>query len=246
MAEAEAVPSSKQPQRGQRKKRTFTRKEKLLTVFVTWHLVAVIFYVLPYPPYFDEENLNRPESKEELHLLFSSLKPFAPWWDTQEEMQTKVLRAVRVYMDGYFQIRKVFEPYLEATGSTQTWNLFAGTPPKYPHVFMVDIYYRGAKDWVPFQNMNWGTPDYEATHFRHFEVMGNLVAPGWHHHRQWYAAYWARRWNQLHPSQPAVSVRFYYLRLTTPSAAQVQAGDNDRHPTRVLEWYWHVPPEQAR
>ncbi|HMJ14937.1 MAG TPA: hypothetical protein VK524_26170 [Polyangiaceae bacterium] len=236
MAEAEQVPG--QPE--------FTWKQKLLAAFVTWHLVAVIFYVLPYPPYFDEATLNRPESKEELHILFSSLKPFAPWWDTQEEMQTKVLAATRAYMDGYFEVRKVFEPYLEATGSTQTWNLFAGTPPKYPMVFMVDVYPDHGTNWVPFQDMNWGTRDFEALHFRHFEVMGNLAAPGWEAHRQWYANYWARRWNQLHPNTPARWVRFYYLRLTTPSAAQVRAGDSDRRPMRVQEWMWQVPPDPKR
>jgi hypothetical protein len=245
MVEAELVPSPARAKRKQRKKQTFTWKEKLLALFVTWHLVAVIVYVLPYPPYLDDESLRRPDSIEEMHILFGSLYPFFPWWETEQEMQTEVIAAARAYVDGYFKVRKVFEPYLEATGSTQTWNLFAGTPPKYPMVFMVDIFPEGGKEWVPFQDMNWGTPTYNATHFRHFEVMGHLAGPGWRHEREWYGNYWARRWNQLHPTRPARWVRFYYQRLTTPSAAQVQAGDTDRRPQRVQEWVWYIQPDSV-
>jgi hypothetical protein len=219
----------------------FTWKQKLLAVFVTWHLAAVIVYVLPYPQYFDENTLNRPESREELHRLFSTLKPFAPWWQTEQEMQTKVLGYVQSYMNGYFAARKVFEPYLEITGSTQMWNMFAGTPPRRPLVFMVDVFPRGERAWVPFQDMNWGTQDFKNIHFRHFEAQGNLSAPGWEQHRAWYAQYWARRWNQRHPSRRAQFVRLYYLRLTTPRPERVRAGDSDRRPERVQESIWSIP-----
>jgi hypothetical protein len=158
-------------------------------------------------------------------------------------MQTKVIGYVRTYMDLYFEGRKIFEPYLEATGSTQSWNLFAGTPPKYPQVMQVEVFAPGSNGWQLFQDFSWGTPEFEATPFRHYEVHLNLIAPGWDRHRQWYANYWARRWNQQNPTRRAQYVRLSYLRLTTPSAEQVRAGNSDRKPTRVQEFVWPVPAD---
>jgi hypothetical protein len=220
-----------------------TWKQKFLALFVTWHLVAVIIYVLPYPMFFDPVNMARPETQEEMHRLFGTLLPLTPWWKTEGELQNHALGIVKGYMDGYFKARKVFEPYLQITGSEQSWNMFAGTPPRYPLVFMVEVWPKSGKGWVPFQDMHWGTADFHAVHFRHFELQGNLSAPGWDRHRQWYAEYWARRWNQVHPpEQRAQYVHFYYFRLTTPKAASVRAGDNDRHPEHVQDFYWSIPP----
>jgi hypothetical protein len=146
-------------------------------------------------------------------------------------------------MEGYFTVRKIFEPYLEATGSVQSWNMFAGTPPRYPQVFMVEIFPQGGAGWIPFQDMNWGSKDLENIHFRHVQVQGNLAAPGWDREREWYANYWARRWNRLHSSRPARYVRFYYWRLTTPSPDRIRAGDSNRHPQLVQDWIWEVPKD---
>ncbi len=222
-------------------KTRFTRKERLLAWFVTWHLVAVIIYVAPYPPALDDVALSRPENQEEMQLLFRNLRPFTPWWHSEQEVQTNVLRIARGYTSAYFLVRSLFEPYLDLTGSTQTWNMFGGTPPRYPSVFMAEILPRGESQWVLFQDMNWGSDTYKAIHYRHFETQGNMSAGGWDKHREWYAMYWARRWNALHPDRPAGWVKTYYLRLTTPSAESVRRGDNDRRPPATLEWSWPVP-----
>jgi hypothetical protein len=224
--------------------RRFSVRQKFVAFFVTWHLLAVLIYILPYPPYFDAATVALPETQHQLHLLFGTFKPLAPWWKTEQEMQDKVLAFVRKYVAGYFAVRQVVEPYLLLTGNVQAWNMFGGTPGRHPSVFQVEILPAGESQWVLFQDLNWGTKEYEATYFRHFEATANLAVPGWDQHRFWYAQYWARRWNRLHPERRAHSVRTYHLRLTTPTPAQVRAGDADRRPQKFFENVWQVLPEQ--
>jgi hypothetical protein len=216
-------------------------KQKLLAVFVTLHLGAVLLFILPYPPYYDPSQLNNPYVQREMHLFFGTLKPLAPWWETEQEMQTKVLGYLQSYINGYFKVRKVVEPYIYATGSSQSWNMFAGSPGRNPMVFMVEVRPIGESEWVVFQDLNWGTKDYANTHFRHHKAMANLTFPNTEQDRAAYGRYWARRWNRLHPSRRALWVRTYYLRLTTRAPADVRAGIPEPAPEKLDERVWRIP-----
>ena len=213
-----------------------------VAVLVAWHMLAVLVFILPYPPYFDDRTLRTKEVQEEMALLFGTVHKVAPIWKDAQETQTRVLALVRTYMDVYFKARKPFESYLEAVGSTQSWNMFGGTPPRYPKVLMVEIKPRGEAAYAPYKDHRWGTPEHAQANFRDFKVHEVLGIGGWDRQREWYANWWARQWNAEHPDRPAEMVHFYYWQLTTPPAEAVRAGNADRQQQQVQHFHWKVPP----
>lgn len=233
----DAAPQPAQP--------TLPPRAWLAAAFCTFHLFATLLYVLPYPPYFDAASLAHPEARDELTRLFGLLHSIAPVMKDPKELQDRVLGMVRVYTDTYFKVRKVVEPYIDAAGISQSWNMFGGTPPRYPRVFMVDIQPVGQASFENFQDFHWDTPSTLSTHFRHRKAQEILSLSGWDRQRDDYANWWARRWNAQHPDRPAEKVRLYYWQLTTPPPEAVRAGNSDRHEERVLESIW-TPPRDAR
>ena len=212
----------------------------LAAAFFTWHLLSVLVYIVPYPPYLDEHTLGLPDVKEELRLFFTAVHRVAPVWKDPQETQEEALKLLRVYTDGYFRVRKPFEAYLEAVGSTQTWNMFGGSPPKRPRLLMVEIRPKGADAYVPYKDFHWGTSEHAAADFRDFKVHEILSMGGWERQRAAYAAWFARGWNVEHPEAPASSVHFYYLELTTPPPAELHA-THTRRDQHVDDFHWTVP-----
>lgn len=202
-----------------------------IAVFVTFHIVGVVVYALPRPPAADESVLQHPEVRAEL-----ANGPIT-------EAQARDLLAVaRTYIAATDRGRSLVGPYLNLTGSGQSWHMFAGTPPRFPLVFVVEVQPRGEPDFVRFQDLNWCTADSAAMNFRHRKVQENLAA--WASDSMWdlYARYWADRWDGLHPHRPANAVRQSVTRLTTPPPERVRAGDPDRHPEPGLQVHvWTRP-----
>lgn len=197
-----------------------TWRQHLVAVFVTFHIVCVLLYALPRPPAVHDAILEHPEVKAELEAL--------PLTDPQIRF---LIGLARHYTRATDVARRRVTPYLDLIDSTQSWHMFGGTPPRYPLVMMVDVRPRGESAFVPFQDLNWGTPEARALNFRHFKVHENLHA--WEPPSSWdaYAAYWARRWDERHPDRRALAVRLWFLRLTTPSAKEVRSlGGADRQP----------------
>ncbi len=209
----------------------------LLAGWITFHLVCVTIYVLPYPPLFDEAALEHPEVAAELKVTFENLHQKIPLYDSPQEMQQAALGLARGYIDTVSRGREWVEPYLRWTGSTQSWTMFGGTPPRYPLVLVVEVRPRGSKEFVLYQDLRWGTEDSAAMNFRHRKVHENL-SMGWGNMAA-YSAYWARRWNEQHPERPAQAVRLSYIRSTTPLPEAVRAGNSERHPTLdILPYVW--------
>ena len=197
---------------------------------------------MPRPPTLSDEILEHPEVKAELEHSFDTLHRLIPWRQSPRQMRDDVFRAVRGYTQVTDDIRAVIAPYLEAAGSTQSWHMFGGTPPRFPLVFVVEVQPRGEDDFVLFQDLNWGTTDSKALNFRHRKAQELLSVFAGRQDKDAYAAYWARRWDERHPEWPAVRVRLSYLRLTTPSAEEVRHGHADRRPEAVVPAHvWERP-----
>jgi hypothetical protein len=195
---------------------------------------------LPRPPALSDEILEHPEVKAELEHSFHTLHRLIPWRDSPRQMQDDVIRVVRQYTRITDNIRGVISPYLEAAGSTQSWHMFGGTPPRFPLVFVVEVLPRGEKEYVLFQDLRWGTADSKALNFRHRKAQELLsIDSSWWDPRAGsthaYAAWWARRWDERHPERLAWKVRLSYLRLTTPAPEEVRRGHAERHPELVLD-----------
>jgi hypothetical protein len=204
-------------------------------VFVTFHLACVLLYALPRPPALDDAALRHREVKAELEQSFNALHKLIPWRSSPQKMQEDVIRLVRGYAKVTDDIREIISPYLEAAGSTQSWHMFAGTPPRFPLVFVVEVRPRGEKDFVLFQDLRWGTADAKALNFRHRKAQELLSFFGGVRDWDAYAAWWARCWDERHPDRPAWKVRLSYLRLTTPAPEEVRRGHTDRRPELVLD-----------
>lgn len=208
----------------------------------TFHWLCVFIYILPYPPYFDDRTLNIPEVKAELGRFFGGLQRVVPLYKDAAELQANTLRLVRWYMGGYYEVRRWFaEPYLDAAGSTQSWNMFGGSPPRYPKALMVEVRPVGENRYVPFQDFRWGTADHARATFRDFKAHEVLSLVGWDRQREWYADHLGRLWTAQHPDRPAEQVKLYYIQYTTPEARERRDdGTLDRKPRNVQEFVWKV------
>src|SRR5262249_14439539 len=169
--------------------------------FVTFHLACVILYALPRPPALDDEVLENKEVAAELDHSFSALHRVLPWRATPRQVRDDVLEFVRGHVAGTARIRGVLPPSPDTGGSTQSWHMFGGTPPRFPLVFVVEVWPAGERRFVPFQDLNWGTADSRALNFRHRKVQELLVRDdsgmaAW-------GAHWARRRDEAHPGPPA-------------------------------------------
>ena len=209
-------------------------------LFVTFHLVCVFLYALPRPPVLDPNILEHPEVKAELDEGFGALHRVIPWRDRPEQMRDDVFRAVTAYTRFTDRLRRLVSPYLDTVGSTQSWHMFGGTPPRFPLVFVVEVQPQGESGYVLFQDLHWGTDDSKTMNFRHRKTHELLSYPG-SSRADWsaYAAYWARRWDEKLPDRPARRVRLSYERLYTPTAEEVRHGDTDRRPEHLpdpFEW----------
>src|SRR6266542_2101699 len=204
-------------------------------LFVTFHLACVILYALPRPPVLDPDILEHPEVKAEMAQGFGALHRVIPWRDTPEQMRDDVLRVVLAYTRFLDRLRTLVGPYLETAGSTQSWHMFGGTPPRFPLIFVVEVQPRGEADYLLFQDLHWGTKDSAAMNFRHRKTHELLSYRSSTSDWAAYAAYWARRWEERHPDRPARRVRLSYERLHTPSPEQVRQGKADRRPERVSD-----------
>jgi hypothetical protein len=203
-------------------------KRHAIAVFASVHIVAVIVYAMPRPPRADEAVLEHPEVRAELANSRIS-----------EDHARTILAMIREYIAVTDRGRDLVGPYLRLAGSTQSWHMFGGTPPRFPLVFVVEVKPLGEQTFVLFQDLNWGTADSAAMNFRHRKVHENLAA--WESGAMWnaYAAYWCRHWDSRHPDRPAAVVRLSVTRLTTPPPEQIRVGDRDRHPepgVQVHEW----------
>jgi hypothetical protein len=211
-----------------------------ITVFVTFHLTCVVIEVLPYPLYTEGAILQHPEVAAELDTSTRALHRLLPYRDSPREIQDDLLSVAGMYARGAARGRALVEPYLNLVGSTQIWNMFGGTPPRFPLVFVVEVRPRGADHFILFQDLNWGTADSAALNFRHRKAQEGLSLGG---DRDAYAAYWARRWDRLHPDRPAEEIRLSYLQLHTPRPAEVRRGETDRHPAPDFEVHlWQRAP----
>jgi hypothetical protein len=215
-----------------------TWRAHAVALFVTAHLVCVTLYALPRPPALNKEILEHPEVKTELEHSFRTLHNIFPWRDTPQAMQDDILNVVRAYTRATDKIRAVISPYLEAAGSTQSWHMLGGTPPRFPLVFVVEVQPRGEGQYVLFQDLYWGTEDSRAMNFRHRKAQELLSAYGGPSDWTAYAAYWARRWDERHPERPARRVRLSNRRLHTPDPAEVRRGVfADRHPEDGIQTF---------
>ena len=217
---------------------TLTWRAHAVALFVTAHLACVFLYALPRPPVLNQAVLEHPEVKTELEQSFGTLHNLLPWRESPQAMQDDVLGAVRAYTRTTDAVRRVIAPYLELAGSTQSWHMFGGTPPRFPLVFVVEVQPTDADHYILFQDLNWGTPDSKAMNFRHRKAQELLSIPP-PSPQEWnaYAVYWARRWDERHPERPARRVRLFYRRLHTPDPTDVRRGRADRQPEDVLPAY---------
>lgn len=239
MASPQTTPPDDRPRRP-----PLSWRAHAVAVFVTFHLACVIVYALPRPPAMGDDILQHPEVKAELDQGFSALHRVVPWRGTPDEMRDDILRVVRGYTRFLDRIRRTVEPYLELAGSTQSWHMFGGTPPRFPLVFVVEVQPQGEPDFVLFQDLHWGTSDSAAMNFRHRKTHELLSYRGSAGDWSAYAAYWARRWDAKHPDRPARRVRLSFERLTTPSPEQVRRGEGDRRPERLIDpgpFVWERP-----
>ena len=69
------------------------------------------------------------------------------------------------YARGLDRVQRWVAPYLDATASSQIWQMFGGTPPRAPLVFVVEVRAAGARDFVRFKDLRWGTADTAAMNF---------------------------------------------------------------------------------
>jgi hypothetical protein len=217
-------------------------RRHLAALFVTFHIVCVLIYVLPRPPALDDDVLDMPEVKVELDASVGAVNRQLHLRETDDDLVRDLFGLVRAYVEATNYARRYVTPYLELIDCTQSWNMFGGTPPRFPLVLMVDVKPAGEKDFVAYQDLSWGTPGSRALNFRHRKVHENLYF--WRGWQDWddYAAWWARRWDEQHPERPAGAVRLWFLRLKTPSAQQVRAGQSDRQPTTDdKERVWERP-----
>jgi hypothetical protein len=213
-----------------------------IALFVTFHIVCVFLYALPSPPGLSEQILDHPEVKAELDHSFGVLHRLVPWRDSPEAMRDDVFRVVLAYDRALGRVRGRIDPYLETVGSTLSWHMFGGTPPRFPLVFVVEVWPEGGDDFVLFQDLHWGTADSRALNFRHRKVQELLSTDDGTADWSAYAAYWARRWDERHPDRPARRVRLSFLRLRTPLPGTVRSGDNDRRPEPVPDpFLWERP-----
>src|SRR5438132_1307662 len=143
--------------------RPLTWCQHALALFVTLHVVCITLYALPRPPTVSDDILNHPEVKAEM-------EQWPPWL-----VQTG-LKVVRAYVSLTDAARRRVTPYVNAVGSTQSWHMFGGTPPRYPLVFVIEVRPQREKDFVVFQHLNWGTDASRAMNFRHRKVRENLAA----------------------------------------------------------------------
>jgi hypothetical protein len=206
-----------------------TLRRHAAALFVTFHLVCVLVYALPRPPAANEAVLNHPEVKAEL-------QNFPP------ELVEDLLTAVRAYVRVTDAARSKASPYLELAGSTQSWHMFGGTPPRFPLVFVAEVKPKNESEYILYQDLNWGTADSAAMNFRHRKVHENLCA--WESGSMWdaYALYWAERWDREHPDRKCEKVRQSATRLTTPTPEQVRAGQADRQPKTGVDVHIWVRP----
>lgn len=222
-----------------RVKRLGWRAHALAAGFL-FHWLCVFIFIVPYPPHLDERTLNMPEVKEELGRFFANAQHYFPLYSSADELRAETMKFLRVYTDGYFAVRRWFaEPYLEWVGSTQSWNMFGGSPPRRPKSLMVEVRAAGEAAFIPFKDHRWGTADHDAANFRDFKTHEVLGLAGWDRQREWYADHWGREWNAAHPDRPADEVKMYYIQYTTPPARERLAdGTLDRKPQRVQEFVW--------
>jgi hypothetical protein len=208
-------------------------RRQALALFVTFHIVCVLIIAAPKPPATGPEILQHPEVKAEFKL----------WIDLfGQEFVESVLVFARDYTHAVSSAQRRVNPYLELAGSTQSWHMFGGTPPRFPLVFVVEIKPKGEHDYVLYQDLNWGTTDSAAMNFRHRKVHENLCA--WEGDDMWehYARYWADRWDREHADRPTASVRLSAIQLTTPLPEEVRAGTADRKPKPGLQVHvWSRP-----
>src|SRR5437773_1840850 len=110
-------------------------RRNAVALFVTFHITCVALYALPRPPAVHDAILEHPEVKAELENSIGKLHDLIPWRDTPEEQLRDLLAIVRTYTAVTDRARRKVEPYLNLVGSTQSWHMFGGTPPRFPLVF---------------------------------------------------------------------------------------------------------------
>jgi hypothetical protein len=201
-------------------------RRQAVALFVTFHIVCVIIIALPSPPATSDDILEHPEVKAEMQ---AAIDVFG------KDFVEQVLQFVRAYTRWTNSAKSRVNPYLEIAGSTQSWHMFGGTPPRFPLVFVVEVKPKGEKSYVLYQDLQWGTRDSAAMNFRHRKVHEALCA--WEGDFMWdqYARYWADRWDVEHPERPVQSVRLSATQWTTPLPEDVRAGNADRKPKTGLE-----------
>jgi len=211
-----------------------------ITVFVTAHILSVVCYALPHPPPEYRRLLHHSQNVQlELDRALDYFRTTFHLKTPQEEMKTQVLNALDVYLSVYLSLRRPLEPYVEFTGSIQHWNMFAAVP-RQPVFLRVDVRPVGSKQFLPYKEFSWESPDYEVTNFRHFKAQSILSYVGPGPTSGEYAQFWARVWNAGHPSLPAEKVRFYFIQFTTPPPERIRAGDSNRDPQTIRQETWGV------
>jgi hypothetical protein len=206
-------------------------RDWLLTAFVTFHIVCVTLYALPRPPGGWESQLEHPEVKGELEKLHDAI----PWRNTAREQKEDLVAVTRACVHFTNRMRRLAEPYLMAVGSDQAWHMFGGTPPRSPLLLVVEVRPEGEVQFQLFQDLRWGTADSAAMNFRHRKVHEHLGVTSSAVVWRAYAEYWKRRWDALHPADPARQVRLSFTRLHTLPPEEVRAGGADRRAERGLE-----------
>lgn len=208
-------------------------RPQLVALFVTFHFLCIGIYLLPFPPRMDAKTLAMPDVRDEIHRVVQFFQQVGLLSPASGEAHAQLLGWVRRYEAVHQPMRQLARLYLEPIGSVQTWNMFGGTPPRRPRVILVEIQPQNTSGFQLYLDGRWGTSGDETFNFRHRKAQERLSVDGRKRERTEYARYWATRWNQAHPDQPAQAVRISFLELQTPPARAVQAG-KPPVPPRVL------------
>src|SRR5438067_1178384 len=118
-----------------------TLRRNAVALFVTFHIICVLICALPRPPSTDANKLEDPEVKGEMQRLGFS-----------DEQRRVLLQLVVNYTRSMNKGEHWLKWYLVPTGTQQTWNMFGGTPPRYPLVFVVEVQPEGESGYLLFQD----------------------------------------------------------------------------------------------
>lgn len=191
----------------------------LRALLVVLHVTAVVLAALPAP----DGAMNRKLwSEPTVRVEFEAwARRFGV---TVDEFQGALWRVATVWMDARGVYMRPVRPYLDATGATQAWRMFAGAN-RFPTKFHVRVRDEGEPEdaWRSVYERDHPERRWAASVFEQERFRNGLDRFGWPHYRVHFeeACTWvARRALEAFPKAAAVQCAIWRERAPSPEQAK--------------------------